>query len=455
MSCHPQRSVRTQMWRDPAFQRRFLEDLFREATARLEPRRLLRRHWVQITTRCPQLGTAPAHPEGRTIVVGYGKAAAALAAGAVEHLQGPTIGLVSVPEGYADGCEEVLRDAGIGVVVAGHPVPDENSRKAAERALALMRRGTRADRVLFLATGGGSATLAAPLPPLTLREKRDIVRHLVLSGAPIADINLARRHLSAVKGGRLAAAASAVGLRVTFVISDVVGDDPALVASGPSIPTEPAPQRARAILSRHGAPHRKKWLAVLGRPSPSDTHGLQTARDPVFVLATGADLLREAAEIARAAGLDVVDLTDRIAGDAEEIGRAHAELARRLLATRRTPVLVLSGGELTVRVRKAAGRGGPNLTYLATMLQELGGEEGIAALAADTDGRDGSSGHAGGVITTESWCKVEETALPVERLLAQNETLSLFERIGGLLATGPIPLNVNDFRAILIVPHDG
>ncbi|RMF71304.1 MAG: DUF4147 domain-containing protein [Alphaproteobacteria bacterium] len=388
-------------------------------------------------------------------MIGYGKAAAALAAAVLRHLPGPFIGLASVPKGYEAGQEHVLQNAGIRLFAAGHPLPDANSVQAAHCALSLLRTATSRDRVLFLATGGGSATLAAPLPPLTLQDKQDIVRHLVLSGAPIEDINLVRRHLSAVKGGRLAAAARQAGRRATFVISDVVGDDPALVASGPSIPATPSPEAARAILTRHRAPHQTKWEAVLAGLACAGREAEPDSCDPVFLLATGADLLQTAATIAQSAGLDVIDLGDRITGDAEETGRAHAALARRLLTTRRAPCLVLSGGELTVRVRHAAGRGGPNLTYLAAMLQELRGEQGIAALAADTDGRDGSSGHAGGVITAQSWQKLQEEGMSVHAFLAANETLQLFTHLDGLLATGPIPLNVNDFRAILVVPHHG
>ncbi len=448
-------SENTGNWQDVAFHRRFLEDLFTRAVARLEPARLLAGRWPEITTSLPALAAHPSGPPGRTLIVGYGKAAAALAAAVTERLKGPIAGLVSVPEGYAEGRSHLLSDAGIGIVIAGHPLPDDNSLRAARCALSLLEAAGPQDRVLFLATGGGSATLAAPLPPLTLGDKRDILNRLLLAGAPIEDINLVRRHLSAVKGGRLAATARRAELRATCVISDVVGDDPALVASGPSIPARPDPEAARAILAHHQAPHRKKWEAVLARVRAREETRDAHFHDPVFLLATGADLLLAAAAIARSAGLDVIDLTDRITGDAEETGRAHAALARRLLATCATPTLVLSGGELTVRVRHATGRGGPNLTYLAAMLQELRGEQGIAALAADTDGRDGASGQAGGVITAESWQRLQEKGMSVQTFLAQNETLALFRHLDGLLETGLIPLNVNDFRAILVVPrHD-
>ncbi len=440
-------------WESAAFQRRFLEDLFIRTVTRLEQANMLAKLWPEITADIPALAVPPPEPTGRNVIIGYGKAAAALAAAVVKHVPGPITGLVSVPEGYADAQQGVLSDAGIDIVIAGHPLPNDNSLRAARCALSLLRTAGPQDRVLFLATGGGSATSAAPLPPLTLADKREIVRHLLLAGAPIEDINLVRRHLSAVKGGRLAAAAQKAGLRVTFVTSDVVGDDPALVASGPSIPVNPDPEAAHAILVRHRTPHRTKWEAVLADcRMRGETQGAKF-RDPVFLLATGAELLQAAAAIARSAGLDVIDLTDRITGDAEATGQIHAGLARRLLATCTKPTLVLSGGELTVRVRHATGRGGPNLTYLAAMLQELQGEQGIAALAADTDGRDGSSGHAGGVITARSWQKLRERGMSVRTFLEKNETLHLFRCLGGLLKTGPIPLNVNDFRAILVVPH--
>ncbi len=440
-------------WDKTAFQRHFLEDLFARTIARLQPADLLARRWPAITARLPALTASPPAPTARSLIIGYGKAAAALAAAVVARLPPPVTGLVSVPKGYAHPWRSLLSNAGVSIVIAGHPLPDDNSLRAAHRALSLLQTASPQDHVLFLATGGGSATLAAPLPPLTLADKRDILNHLLLAGAPIEDINLVRRHLSAVKGGRLATAARKARLQVTFVISDVVGDDPALVASGPSIPARHDPNAAHAVLDRHQAPHRRKWEAVLADSTMPGKVPDADSPNPVFLLATGTDLLQAAAMTARPAGLDVIDLTDRITGDAEETGRAHAGLAKRLLATCTRPTLVLSGGELTVRVRHEAGRGGPNLTYLAAMLQELRGEQGIAALAADTDGRDGSSGHAGGVITAQSWQKLQERGMSVRTFLENNETLRLFQHLDGLLKTGPIPLNVNDFRAILVVPH--
>jgi len=412
----------------------FLLELFRCGLAAVDPARRLP----------PALAALPP-VRGRTLVLGYGKAAAPMAEAAVAALPAPLEGLIATPPGY--GPER--RIAGITACEGGHPVPDAASEAAARRMLLLVRSTGPEDRILFLASGGGSACLALPQPPLSLAQKQAIVRHLVLSGVPIGDINTVRKHLSAIKGGRLAAAAG-TRAHLTLVVSDVVGDDPALVASGPSLPDASGHSAAREILEHVDAPHRDIWEAVLDEPGtePPMPECLPGAVD---VVARGADALAAAAEAAMAAGYQVNDLGDRIAGEAREVGAAHARRALSLKAAAGRHLL-LSGGELTVTVRSLEGRGGPNLEYLAGLALELDGADGIRALACDTDGRDGASDAAGGRVGPDFLRRARKLGLDTVPLLEANRTLDLFAPLGALIRTGPTRTNVNDFRAILVEP---
>ena len=384
-------------------------------------------------------------PPGRTLVLGAGKAAAAMAACLARHLDPPFAGAVVVPHGHAVPTPESIE-----LLTAGHPLPDAGSVAAARHFLDAAARLGPDDRLIFLASGGGSAALALPMPGLPFANKRDIVAHLLAQGAPIAAVNCVRKHLSAIKGGRLGAHATARGAELwTLLISDVAGDDPAAIASGPTIPDPTTVGEARTVLSTFEAPHRALWERVLAAPGaetpkPGDVAG------EVHVLASGATALAAAAATARRAGYAVHDLGDRIEGEARMAARAHAELARRLLAAGGRH-LVVSGGELTVRRDgETHGRGGPNLEYLAALALALDGVPGIHALAVDSDGFDGTSGAAGAIIAPDSLARAQSQRLDPAALLAAHDSRTLFAALGALVGTGPTGTNVNDLRFILI-----
>ncbi len=424
----------------------FLEALFRESCARLAPHALVARGWEAITRAVPFLGHAPAGG-GRTILIGCGKAAAALADALSARIPGPLSGLVACPAEYARAWRDDLEARGIAVMPGGHPLPDEHSMAAARRALELCRSAGPRDRVLFLVTGGGSAAMALPQAPLSLAHKRDIVSHLILSGADIREINTVRRHLSLVKGGRLAAAAAGAGARATIVISDVVGDDPAAVASGPSVPDPTTRAEAAAILERWRAPHEACWRRALADPAGETPKRLPA--DPVLVLARGRDLLAAAETLAQDRGLAVAVLGE-FAGDAAALARRHAQAIRQATGDSRTPLLLLSGGEATVRVTQPGGRGGPNLVFLAELARLLEPDAPVYALAADSDGRDGVGGHAGGVIWPGFARELAARGIDIAALLAADRSHDIFATAGALLCSSPIALNVNDFRAVLL-----
>ncbi|RMF17683.1 MAG: DUF4147 domain-containing protein [Alphaproteobacteria bacterium] len=428
--------------------RDLLTELFEAALEAVRAERRLPPVWRELLeNEADEAATGPARA---TILIAYGKAAGPMARAALDLIDPPVRGLVVAPYGYLAGFLTDVSDD-IETIEAGHPVPDAASERAALRALALARSATADERAVFLASGGGSAAMAAPRPPLTLAAKREIVRHLVLSGAPIEEINLARRHLSAVKGGRLARAASAAARHWTLATSDVVSDDPALIASGPSIPMREDPQAASAILERWDAPHVPLWRAALAEGETSCEGNVLPPSD-VRVIARGADALAAASARATRDGWQVHDLGAAVTGEADEVARRHADLVRRLHRTGGRH-LIVSGGELTVRIGTAPhGEGGPNLEYLAALMIALDGLEGVHALAADTDGRDGSGGQAGGWIHPDSLKRARMLGFDPAASLARHETRALFSALGDLLEPGPIPINVNDFRAILIAP---
>ncbi len=385
-------------------------------------------------------------PPGRTLVLGAGKAAAAMAACLARHLDPPFAGAVVVPHGHALSAP----GGGIELLEAGHPLPDAGSVAAARRMHHEVARLGPDDRLIFLASGGGSATLTLPAPGLSLAEKRDIVDHLLRRGVPIAVINAVRKHLSAIKGGRLGAEAAARGAELwTLAISDVVGDDPAAIASGPTIPDPTTVDDARAALRMVKAPHAAVWERLLDAPGAETPEPGDVAGE-TCLLASGATALTAAAKAARAAGHAVHDLGDRIEGAAPDVARGHAELARRLKAAGGRH-LVLSGGELTVcRDGDTGGRGGPNLEYLAALALALEGASGIHALAVDSDGFDGTSGAAGGIVAPDSLARAREQGLDPAALLAAHDSRRLFAALGDLVETGPTGTNVNDLRFILV-----
>jgi glycerate 2-kinase len=388
----------------------------------------------------------PAPPAGKTVVIGAGKAAAAMACAVETHWTGPLSGLVVTRYGHGAGTRHIE------VIEAAHPVPDDAGAKAAARILELAQGLTEDDLLLCLISGGGSSLLAAPALGLTLQDKQAINRALLRSGANIADMNCVRKHLSAIKGGRLAAAC---GARVeTLLISDIPGDDPSLVASGPTLPDATTCHDALAVIDRYRIaipPELRERLASgeLETPKPGD---IRFARHAHRVIATASTALNAAAAIARSFGLDVMILSDAIEGEARDVAFAQAALVRTLAQDNggmRKPCVVLSGGETTVTVR-GNGRGGRNAEFLLALAVALDGMENVYAIAADTDGIDGSEDNAGAVLEPDTLHRARMAGLDANAMLANNDGYGFFDAIGNLVRTGPTLTNVNDFRAILV-----
>jgi hydroxypyruvate reductase len=413
--------------------RALLRSLFDAAVAAAHPRLCVPPH-------------LPAPPEkGRTIVVGAGKAAAAMARAVEDHWKGPLSGLVVTRDGYGTPCLKIE------MIEAAHPVPDERGRAAAGRMLELARTAKPDDLVLCLMSGGASALLVLPAPGIGLADKQATTRALLKSGATIHEINCVRKHLSAIKGGRLAAASPARVL--TLAISDVVGDDPSVIGSGPTVPDPSTFAEARAILAKYKiepAPAVRAHLeaAVEESPKPGDS---RLARAEYRLVATPKDALAAAAAKARELGLEPVVLGESIEGEARTVGAEHAALARKLAAdaNQKKPAVILSGGELTVTIT-GRGSGGPSTEYLLGMALALKSARGIHALAADTDGIDGSEDNAGAFIGPDTLPRARDFTLDAAGCLAGNDAYSFFRALGDLVITGPTFTNVNDFRAILV-----
>ena len=407
--------------------RQLLTDYFKHGVAVVSPR-------LKLPSVLP---SAP--PPGRTLVLGCGKAAAEMAQVAAEQLVGDVTGCVVTRHGH----NVAFPPAAIEVIEARHPVPDGQSLIAGERLLELAAKAGPNDRVIFLISGGGSSLICAPAPGIGFAEKQAITDHLVRSGAGIEQINLVRRHLSRIKGGRLAAVAGARGAELlTYIISDVTNDDPALVASGPSIAAAFVPVQAIAILQSSGwsvPPHIAQ--AMRDNPSPS------APDHPVTTIATNADALNAVTERAKADGWAVINLGGQLTGDAAATGKAHAITAMEY-SRKVGKFLLLSGGELTVANACKDGCGGPNLEYLTGLLSGLDPDMPIEAFAGDTDGIDGSEDNAGGYIAA-AWAAHADCA----GALASNRTYDLFNSLGGLIMTGPTRTNVNDIRMIAVEGH--
>ena len=379
-------------------------------------------------------------PAGKTLILGCGKAAAEMAQVAVTHLPGAVSGCVVTRHGHGVGHSL----PGVEIIEARHPVPDIQSLEAGDRLLELAAGAGPEDRVLFLISGGGSSLLCAPATGISLDEKQAMTDHLVRSGVPIEDINLVRRHLSRVKGGRLAAVAGARGAELlTYVISDVANDDPALVASGPSIGAAFFPEQAIAILDASGWAVAPNSAAAIRANCPP-----MVPEHPVQMVATNSHALDAVAAKARADGWNVISLGERLTGDAAEMGNAHAARAQDM-AGQPGKHLLLSGGELTVKAVRKDGCGGPNLEYLAGLLSALDPSLPIEAVAGDSDGIDGSEDNAGGYINAAWAAKADCVAA-----LASNRTYDLFQSLGGLIITGPTRTNVNDIRMIAVRGSD-
>jgi len=389
-------------------------------------------------------------PGARNLVIGAGKASAAMAAAleaawARQGYRQPLTGLVVTRYDHGAHCRHIE------VLEASHPMPDDLSQVAAQRMLESVQGMTSEDLVIALVSGGGSALMTLPAPGLSLAQKQAINKALLRSGAPIRDINTVRRHLSAIKGGRLAAAAHPARV-VTYLISDVPGDDPTLIASGPSLPDASTPADALALLRRYGIDIDDNVRAYLEAdhraPNPNDD---EFARDEVHMLATAADALEAAKRAAEDAGVAVRVLGDDLEGEARELGVEHARLALETQREIRAPLLILSGGETSVTVT-GDGRGGRNVEYLLGLFNALKGAPGIYGLAIDTDGIDGSEDNAGALFSPDDWGRVQSQGLSPHDYLANNDAYSFFAELDNLIVTGPTRTNVNDFRAILVLP---
>ena len=401
----------------------------------------------------------PAHlpppPAGRLVILGAGKAGGSMAAVASRfyrerHGLGADriVGLAVARHGY--GQEAPL----IRMVEAGHPVPDAAGIEATKEALAIASQTGPDDDVLVLLSGGGSANWIAPAGDLTLAEKQAITKALLRSGAPIGEINTVRKHLSRIKGGRLALAARNARSILTLAISDVPFDDPAVIASGPTVPDPSTLAQAREICERRGIPLPEAALRLLNDPA----NETPKAGDPAFahaeyrIISRPVDALEAAAAAAKAAGYEVEMLGSDLEGEAREVAAEHAGLARAAKAAGRK-VALISGGELTVTIR-GEGHGGPNQEYALALALALDGESGISGIAADTDGTDGGRGEAtdpaGGLVDETTLARARAAGLDPAAMLADNDSTRFFESVGDLVSPGPTRTNVNDCRIILV-----
>ena len=425
-----------------------------------DPRGFLRALYDAAVARAlPAENTAaflPPPPRGRTLVLGAGKAGGAMAA-AVDALwpkEVPLSGLVvtrydHVPPAYQS------RPGRIDVVEAAHPVPDEAGRRAAQRIAELTRGLTADDLVLCLISGGGSALLAMPAPGLTLEDKQAINKALLTSGAAIDEMNCVRKHLSAIKGGRLAAMCAPAKV-VTLLISDVPGDAPEIIASGPTVPDSTTCADALRILQRYGiaipeAARRGLESGEFETPKPGDA---RFAEHRVHMIATPQQSLEAAAALARAAGIAAHILSDEVEGESRDVGKVHAALARAVARRGEPfakPCVILSGGETTVTVKAKGGRGGRATEFLMGCAIALQGEPGVYVLAGDTDGIDGVEDNAGAIVTPDTLARARALGLKAQEFLDRNDAYNFFAPLADLVVPGPTFTNVNDFRAVLVV----
>ncbi len=419
----------------------------------LEPRAFLRRLFQAALDAADPALVVPPHlpppPEGRTIVLGAGKASAAMAAAVEANWPEARLddlsGLVVTRYGHGADCRRIE------IVEAAHPVPDPAGREAAERILELARGAGPEDLVLCLISGGGSALLSLPAPGLTLEDKQEVSRALLRCGATISEMNCLRKHLSAIKGGRLAAAAAPASV-LTLLISDVPGDDPATIASGPTVPDPTSFAEARAVLERYGitppdSVRRHLDAAEDESPKPGDP---RLAGAETILVARPIGSLEAAAEAAQAAGTEVRILGDDLEGEARDLGRQQAAEALALGPIER-PLILLSGGETTVTMT-GKGRGGRNAEYLLGLTLAAGGDPRLHAIACDTDGIDGSEDNAGALTGPDSLRRARDLGLDPEACLAEHDSYGFFQALDDLVVTGATLTNVNDFRAILLLP---
>lgn len=412
----------------------FLAAIFDAAVAAAQPELTIRKY-------------LPAKPKGRTVVVGAGKGSAQMAAALEKAWDGPLEGLIVTRYGYGARTERIR------VVEAAHPVPDAAGLAGSRALLDQVAGLTADDLVIALISGGGSALLPAPPGGLTLEDEIAVNKALLASGAPIAAMNTVRKHVSMIKGGRLAAAAHPARV-VSLVVSDIPGDNPALVASGPTIPDVSTRADALAIVHAYRMEPPAAVMTHLNSPAadaplPDDP---RFAGNEVHLIASAAVSLEAAAAEARRQGVEAVVLSDAIEGEAREVGSVHAAIAREVATRDRPfskPVLILSGGETTVTLR-GNGKGGRNSEFLLSLAIGIDGIPGVHALAADTDGIDGSEDNAGAFADGTSLTRMRAAGIDAKAKLAENDAWSAFDSVGDLFIPGPTGTNVNDLRAILI-----
>ena len=434
--------------RDGASARAFLEGLFHTAIAAAHPSVCLPAHLPQPTS-------------GRVFVLAAGKAAGSMTEVAERHYLDEVglapnrlPGLAVTRHGYGRPTRMIE------MLEAGHPVPDAAGLAAAERTLELAAQAVSDDLVLVLLSGGASANWIAPAPGVGFADKQAVTRALLRCGATIGEINAVRKHLSAIKGGRLAAAAAPARV-VTLAISDVPGDDPAIIGSGPTVADPTRFADARAVLAKYGIDEPAAVLAHLAAaadetPKPGDPI---FARTSFALVASPLQALAAAADAASARGIAPVVLSDRIEGEARDVAAVHAAIALQISAGRfrvgdrvvSPPAVLLSGGETTVSVR-GNGRGGRNSEFLLALAAHLDGAPGIAALACDTDGIDGTEDNAGAIVYPDTIARAASRGILIKEALLQNDGYGFFAALGDLVVTGPTLTNVNDFRAILVLP---
>ncbi|MFY9656930.1 MAG: glycerate kinase [Methylocystis sp.] len=415
--------------------RKLLREMFDAAVGAAHPSACLPAHIARITP-----------PKGRTIVVGAGKAAAAMAAAVERHYPAPLEGLVVTRYGHG------APTAQIEVIEASHPVPDAAGREAAARILKAVQGLTEEDLVLALISGGGSALMALPAEGVTLEEKQAVNKALLKSGATISEMNCVRKHLSAIKGGRLARAAAPARV-VALLISDVPNDDLSVIASGPTVPDATTRYDALAVIAKYKIDAPGAVIAHL----ESDACETPKPGDPVFarveniLTATPQGSLDAAAEVARKAGFTPCILGD-LEGESRDVALVHAGVARQIAIHGQPfapPCAIISGGETTVTVR-GHGKGGRDAEFLLALTLALQGFGGVSAVACDTDGIDGSEDNAGAIMTADSFARAEGAGVDLKALFANNDAYTAFEKLGDLIITGPTRTNVNDFRVILV-----
>lgn len=416
--------------------RTFLTALFRCAVKAADPCDAIASH-------------LPEPPKGRTVVVGAGKAASRMAAALESLWDGPLEGVVIDRHG------KVTSTKNIRVVQAAHPVPDQAGLSGARALLDAVSGLSPDDLVIALISGGGSSLLPLPGGELSFEDEIAVNRALLRSGAPIGSMNVVRKHISGIKGGRLAKAAVPARV-VSLLVSDVAGDDPAMVASGPTVPDGTTPQDALDIIAEYRMSIPEQVMAHLGSPAaiapkPDDP---DLARNSAVIIASARTSLHAAADLARSMGITPVVLSDAIEGEAKDIGRMHAAMAREVAGFNQPfekPVVMLSGGETTVTLAEGPyGRGGRNTEFLLSLARGIEGCEGVHALAADTDGIDGSEDNAGAFADGHSLSRMRGAGVDPKKALCRHDAWTAFSAIGDLFITGQTGTNVNDFRAILI-----